>query len=79
MFLTVNFKAREDREFAEVSFSCIPTLAPAKQVETGILIGQDGRGKVVAAEYKKILPGQMGMDDFQKTDQAPNNVVSMNK
>ncbi|MGL4730008.1 MAG: replication terminator protein, partial [Clostridium sp.] len=45
----------------EVSISAKTKLAPNKPIATKIVIGTDGKGGVLASEYKKQVPGQSVM------------------
>ncbi|WP_125153127.1 replication terminator protein [Clostridium rectalis] len=58
--LTVDmtFASGEDRELAEVSIVAKPKLAPTKPLAAKIVIGTDGKGGILASEYKKQVPGQ---------------------
>jgi hypothetical protein len=59
--LDMTFRSGEDRELAEVSIVAKPKLAPAKPLTTKIVIGIDGKGGILASEYKKQVPGQSVM------------------
>ncbi|MCR6516302.1 MAG: replication terminator protein [Clostridium chrysemydis] len=59
--LELTFVSGEDRELAEVSISAKTKLAPNKPIATKIVIGTDGKGGVLASEYKKQVPGQSVM------------------
>ena len=63
--LEMIFVSGEDRELAEVSMIAKTKLAPNKPIATKIVIGTDGKGGVLASEYKKQVPGQsvMRVDD----------------
>ncbi|WP_409068880.1 replication terminator protein [Clostridium caseinilyticum] len=58
--LTVDmtFVSGEDRELTEVSIVAKPKLAPTKPLAAKIVIGTDGKGGILASEYKKQIPGQ---------------------
>lgn len=70
--LTLTFVANENRDLASIDFDVKKTLAQPKNVRTAILIGTDGTGIPVAAEYQAQIPGQVFIDpngeviDFQK-------------
>ncbi|OSB17459.1 replication terminator protein, partial [Clostridium botulinum] len=53
--LTVDmtFASGEDRELTEVSIVAKPKLAPTKPLAAKIVIGTDGKGGILASEYKK--------------------------
>jgi len=56
------FDADESREMSEVGVTIKATLAPATPTKTRILIDRDNKGKIVGAEYKKQLKGQMELE-----------------
>ena len=55
------FDADESREMSEVGVTIKATLAPATPTKTRIIIDRDNKGKIVGAEYKKQIPGQIEM------------------
>lgn len=57
----------EDRELTEVSIIAKTKLAPSKALAAKIVIGTDGKGGVLASEYKKQIPGQSTMRVDQET------------
>lgn len=63
--LEIVFASDESRELAEVSLVAKTKLAPNKPIATKLVIGTDGKGGVLASEYKKQIPGQstMRVDD----------------
>lgn len=65
--LTINikFEAQEDRELALLDISTTTKLAPKKSVGTKIIIGTDGKGGVIASEFKKQIPGQSAMRETE--------------
>lgn len=69
----VTFVPNEQRDLAQVDFEVKETLVSAKTVKTALMIGTDGTGQPVAAEYVKQIPGQIFVNeetgeivDFQK-------------
>lgn len=61
--LTLTFKPDEAREFSSVDIKTQAKLASPKPLSTKMLIDKDLKtGKVVGAEYKKQVPGQMTME-----------------
>lgn len=56
------FDADESREMSEVGVTINAKLAPATPTKTRILIDRDNKGKIVGAEYKKQLKGQMELE-----------------
>lgn len=81
--LDITFQSGEDRELAELSIVAKPKLAPAKPLATKIVIGTDGKGGILASEYKKQVPGQSVMrvdgetGEILTTAQEKENVVNL--
>ncbi len=65
--LEMTFVSGEDRELAEVSMIAKTKLAPNKPIATKLVIGTDGKGGVLASEYKKQVPGQSTMRVNEET------------
>ncbi|MPQ32465.1 replication terminator protein [Clostridium estertheticum] len=59
--ISLVFNSDKSREMSDISITIKPTLAPATATETRILIDRDNKGRIVGAEYKKQIPGQMEM------------------
>lgn len=58
--ISISFKPNEERDLAEVSIEAKTVLAPAAPSKTKIIIDRDlESGKVVAAEFKNQIPGQV--------------------
>ena len=57
----------EDRELTEVNIVAKTKLAPSKALSAKIVIGSDGKGGVLASEYKKQVPGQSYMKVDEET------------
>lgn len=74
--LTLSFHPNEKRDFSNISFTVKPTLVPPVAVDTKIFIDRDLKGKVIAAEVHKILPGQMVIEDAAPEE---NKVIPMQK
>ncbi|BAQ14702.1 hypothetical protein CBB2_2592 [Clostridium botulinum] len=70
--LTVDmtFASGEDRELTEVSIVAKPKLAPTKPLAAKIVIGTDGKGGILASEYKKQIPGQSTMRVDEETGEV---------
>ncbi|NFD94631.1 replication terminator protein [Clostridium sporogenes] len=70
--LTVDmtFASEEDRELTEVSIVAKPKLAPTKPLAAKIVIGTDGKGGILASEYKKQIPGQSTMRVDEETGEV---------
>lgn len=78
--LTICFKPTEDRDLAEVSIEAKSTLAAAIPSKTKIMIDRDiETGKVVAAEYKNQIPGQveMNIEETEIKTSNQSNVVDL--
>lgn len=60
--MTVTVTPNEDRTLATITILAKPTLEPAKQIETQLVIGQDASGKAVAKELMSGIPGQTFID-----------------
>lgn len=65
--IDMTFASGEDRELTEVSIVAKPKLAPTKPLAAKIIIGTDGRGGILASEYKKQTPGQSVMRVDEET------------
>lgn len=68
--LEMTFVSGEDRELAEVSIIAKTKLAPNKPIATKIVIGTDGKGGILASEYKKQVPGQSVMRVDESTGEV---------
>lgn len=55
------FAADEDRGLSEVIINTKTKLASPKGVSTRVIIGTDGKGGIIASEFKKQIPGQSAM------------------
>lgn len=56
--VTVSVKADEKRDIASVSIQAKTTLAPAKDIETKIVMDYDAKGRVTGQELKSGAKGQ---------------------
>lgn len=54
----LTFKTNEERQFSSVDFSIVPKMAPVKNIQTAIIMGEDMEGKVVTSEILKQAKGQ---------------------
>lgn len=61
--VTLTFKADEKRDIANLSIQVKPTLVPAKNAETKIILDCDEKGNTVGAELKSGQKGQYYIDD----------------
>lgn len=75
--LTVALKADENRDLAMVSVTAKSTLAPAKSIETKIVMDYDSNGKVTGAELKSGIKGQTYItEDGEVADDKGNKIIS---
>lgn len=70
--LKVKFVPNPKRDTAVVEIHASSKLAPIVPVETTIGIGRDNKGKLMAAEYKNQLPGQLEMQVDEETGEILN-------
>lgn len=68
--IDMTFASGEDRELTEVSIVAKPKLAPTKPLAAKIVIGTDGKGGILASEYKKQVPGQSVMRVDEETGEV---------
>ncbi len=78
--LTLTLRGNELRDIASVSIVAKTKLAPARDVEAHLLIDQDSKGHIVAAELKSGAKGQMYIsEDGEVLDDRGQNVVPMER
>lgn len=65
--LELTFESDENRELAIVDIIAKSKLVPAKALATKIVMGTDGKGGILASEYKKQVPGQSIMRVDEET------------
>ncbi|WP_338627646.1 replication terminator protein [Clostridium baratii] len=63
----LTFESDENRELAIVDIVAKSKLVPAKALATKIVMGTDGKGGILASEYKKQVPGQSIMRVDEET------------
>ncbi|MCT8138617.1 replication terminator protein [Anaerobacillus sp. CMMVII] len=61
--LTVSFKADDQRDIAAVGVQAKTTLAPARDIETKIVLDWDSNGQITGAELKSGIKGQTYMQE----------------
>jgi len=61
--IKITMKGDDKRDLANVTVTANTKLAPAKDIETRIVLDRDGRGKVVGQELKSGAKGQTFVDD----------------
>lgn len=59
--MKIKFVTDEARDISIVTISTSSKLVPSKDAMTKLLMGMDGRGGFLAAEYKNQVPGQQVM------------------
>jgi len=76
--IVLTFKADEERDIANLSIQVKPTLIPAKQTETKILLDYDENGKATGAELKSGQKGQCYIDqDGDVADDKGEKVINL--
>ena len=65
--IELTFMSREDRELTSVDILTKTKLAPAKPKATTIIMGTDGKGGIIASEFKNQIPGQSVMRVDEET------------
>lgn len=61
--MTITLLPNEERSLSFVDCDVKTTIAPQKTVRTALYIGDDGKGRAVAAEMMKQAPGQAFIDN----------------
>ncbi|MBN1042399.1 replication terminator protein [Clostridium botulinum] len=65
--IDITFESQEDRQLALLDIKTKKKLAEPKSIGTRIIIDTDGKGGILASEYKKQIPGQSTMRVDQET------------
>jgi hypothetical protein len=60
--ITISMKPNESRDIASVQIMVKPTLAPAKETNTSIVLGYDKNGEIAGAELQSGAKGQTFID-----------------
>lgn len=68
--IDLTFSSREDRELAAVDIMAKTKLEPAKPLTTTIIMGTDGKGGIIASEFKKQIPGQSSIRVDEETGEV---------
>jgi hypothetical protein len=71
--ITMVFEASEDRDITNVDIVAKPALAPKKGVHTNIIIDKQLDGEIIAAEYRKQIPGQQAIKVDSETGEIIEN------
>lgn len=78
--LTVTLKADDERDIAFVDVVAKSALAPAKGIETKIILDTDSNGKITGAELKSGIKDQAFIDDDGDiSDDKGNKIVEYQK
>lgn len=64
--LTISMKPTKNESFTLCEIDVKTAIAPPVPLETGLVIGEDGKGKAVAAEYQNQVPGQAYIEEVDK-------------
>jgi hypothetical protein len=76
----ISMKGDEKRDLANVTVTAATKLAPAKDIETKIVLDRDGRGKVVGQELKSGVKGQVFIDqDGDVAEDTGEKIISFKK
>ena len=76
--LDITFSAGEDRELAMLDIVAKTKLAPTKPLNSKIVIGTDGKGGILASEYKKQAAGQSVMRVDEETGEITTTAEEIN-
>lgn len=68
--IELTFSAREDRELTAVDILTKTKLEPAKPIATTFIMGTDGKGGIIASEFKNQVPGQSSMRVDEETGEV---------
>lgn len=77
--LTLSFKADEERDITSVGVQAKTSLAPAKDIQTKIVMDRGGDGKVIGQELKSGVKGQTYMTDDGDVADDRGKVVNYKK
>lgn len=61
--VNITLKADDKRDLANVSITAKTTIAPAREIETKIILDRDNTGKITGAELKSGIKGQTYIDN----------------
>lgn len=78
--LNITLKGNENRDVASVGVQAKSTLAPARDIETSIVLDVDSDGSVVGSELKSGIKGQTFIDDQGEIrDDKGNEIIEYQK
>lgn len=75
--ITISFKGDEKRDIVNTSIVSKATLAPAKQIESKLVLDTDSRGKVTGAELKSGIKGQTFINNEGNIADDTGNVIDL--
>lgn len=75
--ITIEFKADENRDIVRSSVVAKTTLAPAKKLESKILLDFDRNGKVTGAELKSGMKGQTFITDKGEVAEDNGKIIDL--
>ena len=64
------FTANEARDLTMVDIQTKAKLEPAKPIKTTFMMGTDGKGGIIASEFKNQVPGQSAMRVNEETGEV---------
>lgn len=73
----MTFTTLEDRNITQVDIVAKVKLAPRESIHTTVLIDRNMDGQIVAAEYKKQIPGQTAIKVDSETGEVLNEKVDI--
>jgi uncharacterized protein YuzE len=74
--LNITLKGNEQRDIASVGIQAKTTLAPAKDIESSIVMDYDSSGNVIGSELKSGTKGQTYVnEDGEVVDDKGNEIV----
>lgn len=80
LVLTVKVSGNEKRDIADVEVEAKLTLAPAKSIESKLIIDRDNNGKIIGSELKSGVKGQTYIDgDGDIADDMENKIIDFRK
>ena len=75
--LTLTLKGDEQRDIILASFDAKSTVAPAKAIETKIVMDRDSKGRVVGSELKSGAKGQTYITQEGQLADDTGNVIDL--
>jgi hypothetical protein len=80
VIMTVTLKGDEERDLSFVNIQGRSSLAPAKDIQTKIILGRENDGKVTGKELKSGIKGQTFIDhEGDVAEDTGRKIVGFNK